>query len=143
MRGLLLIRECVLRSPNCHGKIRLGLRKNAIRTTTTVHYDWVLLNNRDIRDKYTLALRNKYDALQERTEKYTLNEEYINFVNAQLEAAFIPTKQRTKSRIPWETLAVREKRRDVKTASKCIRKNPTNTNALKFKKAQKKLTTYA
>ena len=44
-------------------KIRLSLRKNATRTTTTAHYDWALLNNRDIRDKYTLALRNKYDAL--------------------------------------------------------------------------------
>ena len=34
---------------------------------------------------------------------------------------------------------VREKRADVKTASKCNRKNPTNTNALKFKKAQNEL----
>ena len=41
---------------------------------------------------------------------------------------FIATKQRMKSRIPWETLAVREKCADVKTASKCNRKNPTNTN---------------
>ena len=48
-------------------------------------------------------------------------------------AEFIPTKQRTKSRVPWETLAVREKRAHVKTASKCNRKNPTNTNALKLK----------
>ena len=29
-------------------KIRLSLRKNAIRTATTKHYDWTLLNNRDI-----------------------------------------------------------------------------------------------
>ena len=28
--------------------------------------DWSLLNNRDIRDKYALALRSKFDALQER-----------------------------------------------------------------------------
>ena len=39
-----------------------------------------------------------------------------------------------------ETLAVREKRSDVKTASKCNRKNPTNTNAQKLKKAQNELT---
>ena len=38
-------------------------------------------------------------------------------------------------------LVVREKHADVKTASKCNRKNPTNTNAnaLKFKKAQNEL----
>ena len=47
-------------------KIRLSLRRNATRTTTTVHYDWTLLNNRDIRDKYILTLRNKSDAHQER-----------------------------------------------------------------------------
>ena len=34
---------------------------------------------------------------------------------------------------------VREKRADVKTASKCNRKNPTNANALKLKKAPKEL----
>ena len=58
-----------------------------------------------------------------------------------LEAAveFIPTKQRTKYRVPWETLAVREKRVDAKTASKCNRKNPTNINALKLKTAQNEL----
>ena len=63
---------------------------------TTIHCDWALLNNRDIRDKYALALRNKYDALQEKTKTHTLNEEYENFVYANLEAAmeFIPTKQK-------------------------------------------------
>ena len=35
-------------------KIRLSLRKNAKQTATTKHYDWALLNNKDIRDKYVL-----------------------------------------------------------------------------------------
>ena len=76
-----------------------------------------------------------------RSHIHTLNNEYDNFVNAHLEAAakYIPTKLRTKFRVPWETLAVWEKRADVKTASKGNRKNPTNTNALKLKKAQNKL----
>ena len=75
-------------------KIRLSLRKNATRTATTKHYDWALLNNRDIRDKYVLELRNRFGTLQEKTEKRTLNYEYENFVNAHLEAAAkcIPTK---------------------------------------------------
>ena len=46
-------------------KIRLSLRKNATPTTTTIHYDWALFN-KDIRDKYVRALRNKFDALQEK-----------------------------------------------------------------------------
>ena len=113
-------------------KTQLSLRKNAIRTTNTIPHDWPLLNNKDIRDKYVIALRNKFDALQEKTETHTPNDEYENFVNANLEAAvkYIPTKLRIKSWVPWETLVVREKRADVKTASKCNRKNTTNTNAL-------------
>ena len=88
-------------------KIRLSLRKkkNATRTATTKHYDWALLNNRDIRDKYVLELRNRFETLQEKTEKGTPNDEYENFVNGHLEAAAmgIPTKPRTKYRVPWET----------------------------------------
>ena len=86
-------------------------------------------------------MRNKFEALLEKTGKGTPNDEYENFVNAHLEAAVncIPAKPRTKYRVPWETLAVREKRADVKTASKCYRKNPTNTNVLKLKKAQNEL----
>ena len=83
-----------------------------------------------------IALRNKFDPLQENTETHNPNDEYENFVNTHQEVAakYIPTKQRTKSRVQWETLAVREKRAHVKTASKCNRENPTNTNALKLKR---------
>ena len=126
------------------GEIRLSLRRNVARTTTTVHYDWSLLNHRDIRDKCTFTQRNKFDALQEKSEKRTPNDIYEKFVNAHLlvEAAeeCIPTKQRAKTRVPWDTLAARTKRADVKTVSKCNWRNPTNINALKLKKAQNELT---
>ena len=123
-------------------KIQLSLRKNATRTATTKHYDWALLNNRDIRDKYVLELRNRFETLQEKTEIGTPNDEYENFVNAHLEAAAkcIPTKPRTRFSVPWETLAVREMFAHMKTASKSYRKNPTNTNTIKLKKAQYQLT---
>ena len=82
-------------------KIRLNLRKNATRTATAKNYDWALLKNRDIRDKYVLELRNRFETLQEKTEKGTPNDEYENFVNAHLKAAAkcIPTKP-TKSNLP-------------------------------------------
>ena len=66
------------------------------RITITVDYDWYLLTNKDIKDEYTLTLRNKFDTLQETTETLTPNDEYENFVNVHLEAAAecIPTKQR-------------------------------------------------
>ena len=88
-----------------------------------------------------LVLGNKFDALQEKTEIYTPNDDYENFINAHLEAAtkYIPTKLRTKSRVPWKTLTIREKRADVKIASECNRRNQTNTNALKLKMARNEL----
>ena len=100
---------------------------------TTKHNRCALLNNRDIRDKYVLELRNRFETQQEKTEKRTPNDEYENFVDTHLKAVSkcIPTKPRTKYRVPWETLAVREKRAHVKTVSKSYRKNPTNTNARK------------
>ena len=52
----------------------------------------------------------------------------------------IPSKQRTKPRVTWETLAVRTKHADMKIAFKCNRRNPTSINALKLKKAQNELT---
>ena len=126
LRGLLLFRGCVLRSPNCLGKNAIEPTKERHpKNATSVPYDWALLNKKDIRDKYITALRNKFDA-QQKTETCTPNDEYENFVNAHLEAAakYIPTKHRTKYRVPWETSAVREKNSDVKTASKCNRKKP-------------------
>ena len=67
-------------------------------------YNLALLNNRHIRVKYVLELRNRFEALQ-KTEKGTTNNEYKNFVNAHHEAAAncIPTKPRTEYRVPWET----------------------------------------
>ena len=49
-----------------------------------------------------VALRNKFDALQEKTGIRTPNDEYENFVNAHREAVakYIPTKHRTKYRVP-------------------------------------------
>ena len=44
-------------------KIQLSQRKNATQTATTKYYDWALLNNRDIRDKYALELRNRFETL--------------------------------------------------------------------------------
>ena len=116
-------------------KIRLSLRKNAKRTATTKHYDWALLNNGDIRDKYALELRNRFETLQEKTEKSTPNDEYENFVNAHHEATAkcIPTKLKTKYRVPWETLAVREKTCTSENSLQKLSKKPNKHKCLKTK----------
>ena len=116
-------------------KIRLSLRKNAKRTATTKYYDWALLNNRDIRDKYVLELRNRFETLQEKTEKTTPNDEYENCVNVYHVAAAkcIPTKLKTKYRVPWETLAVREKTCTSENSLQKLSKKPNKHKCLKTK----------
>ena len=89
-------------------KICLRLCRNTRHRTKITHFDRSLLNNRDISNKYTITLRNKFDALQEIFKTLTLNDEYENFVNAHMKAAGIPIKQSVKHRVPWETLAVRK-----------------------------------
>ena len=120
-------------------KKRLSLRGNAAQTTTTAQYDWSLLKKRDISDRYTITLRNKFGALQEILETLTPNDEYKNFVNAHMEAAAecIPTKLR--ALINWETLIVKKKCDHMKAASLYNRRNPTDANTQKLKKAQSEL----
>ena len=80
-----------------------------------------------IRDKYTLTLRNKLDALQGMSETPTPNDEYENFINVHLEAAAecIPTKLRAKPRVPWETLAVRKSVQTLKPLPNAIERTQT------------------
>ena len=123
-------------------KIHLSLLKNSMQTTKTAHYDWPMLNNRDISDKYMIKQASKFDAIRDISETLTPNDKYEKFVNAHMEAAVerIPTKLRAKHRILWETLAVKKKRDDMKTASLCNKRNPTDANTQKLKKGQSELT---
>ena len=101
-----------------------------------------MLNNRDICDKYTITLRNKFDALQEISKTLTTNDEYESFVNVHMESTTecIPTRLRAKHWVPCETLAVKKKHDDVKTASLCDKRKPANDNAQELKKSQSELT---
>ena len=104
-------------------------------------YDWALLNNRDIRDKYVVELRNRFETLQEKTEKRTPNDEYENFVNAHLEAAAkcIPTKPKTKYRVTMGNVSGERKTCTSENSLQKLSKKPTNTNARKLKTAQYQL----
>ena len=126
--------------PIVTAEIQQKLRRNAKRTTTIVQDDCPLLNNSDINDKYTLILRNIFDALSEISETPTPNDDYEKFVHTEEATECILTKQRAKPCVQWEILAIGKKHADVKTASLCNRRNPTNTNAQKLKMAQNELT---
>ena len=71
-----------------------------MQATKTTHYDWFLLNNRDISEKYMITLRNKFAAFHEISETFTPKDEYVNFVNVYMKATeeCIPIKLRAKHR---------------------------------------------
>ena len=100
------------------------------------------LTNRDIRTKYTVTVRNKFDTLQEISETLTLNNKYENFISVKIKAATaecILTKPRAKWRVPWKSQVVRKKWDDMKIVS-LLNRNPTNANVQKLKKPQRELT---
>ena len=86
-------------------KIHQSLCRNK-NTVKTTDYDRFLVTNRNISSKYMVAVRNKFNTLQEKSERYTLNDKYENFITAHMEAAVecIPTKLKVKYRVPWEPL---------------------------------------
>ena len=69
------------------GKTPLNRRRITLQTTKTSHYEWSMFNKRDISEKYTITVRNKFYALQEISKTLTPHNEYENFVNAFMEEA--------------------------------------------------------
>ena len=72
----------------------LSLRKNAIRTATTKHYDWALLNNRDIRNKYALELRNRFETQITRIISKQLDIKLGLFTKEELDSVLRKSKNR-------------------------------------------------
>ena len=123
---------------NCHSKDTREPTREYDTNSPNHASDGSSLNNKDISNKYTIAARNKFDTLQEIFETLTPNEEYIN---SHIVAAgeCIPTKLRAKHKVTWKTIAVRKKHHNLKTASLCNERRPSNAKSLKLKKPQKVL----
>ena len=98
VRHIPLLKVCILIHRIVTAKIYLSLCGNVMQTTKTAHYYWSLLKNRNISNKYTIVLKNKFNALPEISETLTLNDEYENFANVYIEAApeCTPTQLRAK-----------------------------------------------
>ena len=82
-----------------------SLHRNKKQTAKTTHYDWSSLTDRDISNKYMVTVKNKFDILQEISERNIPNDEYENFITVNTEVAAaecIQTKPRAKYRVPSE-----------------------------------------
>ena len=92
-------------------KILLSLHRNKPQIIKASQYDWSSHTKSDIRNHFTIVVRNKFDTLQETIERHTANDEYENFITTHIEATAecIPIKPRTRCRVPWESIAFRKK----------------------------------
>ena len=70
---------CPLRSPNGHGKKYERMPPETTKHQNTMTGLFLIIRILEI--KYVLALRNEFDALQEKTDIHTPNDEYENFAN--------------------------------------------------------------
>ena len=123
-------------------EIRLSLRSNKAKTENTPRYDWTTLTtNTDIRDQYTISVRNRFAALIANSEEPTPTEKYSHFITAHESAAAecIPQKPKVKKRVPWETEAVEERRNRVKALGKVKNERRTKSNVSKFNHSLKEL----
>ena len=68
---------------------------------------------------YTIAVRKKFSTLKGTSERHTPNDKYEHFATVlpEVAAKWIPTKLTTKARVHWESIAVREKRDNMKKHS--------------------------
>ena len=110
-------------------KIRLSLRANK-PSKNSQRYNWDTLQTRDdIRDQYTIEVRNRFQILQNENEEESANTIYQNIMKAHKEAAekCIPIVKKTKRKIPWETASITEKRQSV---NKLTRENPKYMEAI-------------
>ena len=92
--------------------IQLTLRANTDEYNRITSYNWSnLKNNADIRNKFMIEVKNRFDALQNNEETISANTAYTYFENACKEssAKYIPLKQTQKKGAPWE---IYQKRKD-------------------------------
>ena len=87
-------------------RLRLTLRANKKKITTTTAYDWsVLRHNTETRQFFITIVTNRFALLQDSSETVCANNTYQRFEKACKEAAasIIPQKAKAKERKPWET----------------------------------------
>ena len=96
-------------------KLRLSLRKRQ-STPRKVKYDWSKLKDETVQERYTVTIRNKFDAL--RIEGETINQQYDRFIKANNETAeeLIPKVERNRKSMISNEPEVIEARKHVQAA---------------------------
>ena len=115
----------------------IWVHRNKKQTDKSFWYNSSSLANCNIGNYCTITVRNKFNTLQETSEIHILNHNKCeNFISIHIEKAAecIPIKPQTKCRVPWESITGK-KWDNMKKAFLFNKRNSTNTNVYKLKKA--------
>ena len=101
----LLFWRRILWSQICLSKYLLESTKKFLKNGLSWRYDWFSLIISDICNNYSVSVRNKFNTLQEISEKHDLYDELEKCITAHLKAAVEcrPIKESSKSRIIWDS----------------------------------------
>ena len=97
----------------CTAEIRLSLRTNKLPKTKKTPYDWSKLRSEeDVKVRYSIEVKNRFEVLENKAEDTTADTMYNNIMHAHQEAAklHIPLKPRRKKGVIWESAKIIEKR---------------------------------
>ncbi|XP_071958787.1 uncharacterized protein [Antedon mediterranea] len=124
-------------------RIRLSLRANNKKLDNPPPYYWKsLIHDGNNLVRFTIELRNRFDALHDESVIDNPDTTYENFVKAHWEAASncILLKPKKRKRVPWETQAIQDQRERIKRSATRKNGNPTPQNISKFNREKYKLT---
>ena len=125
------------------GHIRLSLRANNRKLNTSPPYLWKsLVHDRNVRDRYTIQVRNRFDILETENIVDDPNTTYENFIKAHQEAASscVPLKPKKRKRVPWESQAIQDQREKIRSSAARKNDKPTPQNVTKFNREKQKMT---
>jgi len=125
-------------------RIRLSLRANGKSPPRRSKFDWSLFKGSlDLQEKYTVAVRNRFQALQEEEDVTDVTEKYECFVRANAEATrnLLPeVRSRRKTSLAANRKVV-EKRENVLRASRKYEENATEVNRQEVRNSNNNLNT--
>lgn len=126
----------------CSIKLRLCLRANRNAKSKKIYHNWSLLtNDENVKEAYTIEVKNRFQILQDQDENATADSMYENIVRAHNESAnlHVPVRKRNKRKNAWESVKVSEKRQHLQEAFDENQKNPNPTNKDQVEKAKREL----
>ena len=126
----------------CSIKLRLCLRANRNAKSKKKYYNWALLSsNENVKEAYTIEVKNRFQILQDLDENATADSMYENIIKAHNESVnlHVPVRKRNKRKNVWESLNISEKRQHLQKAFVINQKNPNPTNKDQVEKAKHEL----